>query len=477
MAQLREVQVGAEQLERFDTVIGPERTERFVAAAAAARQELDGRTVWNVNSTASGGGVAEMLGVLLSYARGAGIDARWIVIEGTPDFFDVTKRLHNLLHGTTVPTLDDAAREVYEQVARDNGDALAEVVRPGDIVLLHDPQAAGMVGRMTEVGALVVWRAHIGTDEPNAHVEAAWSFLRPYLEAAHGFVFSREEHVHPWMPESSVTIVPPSIDPFAPKNQELRPEVVRAILGSCGLLPLDGRTPRFHRRDGSPGTVVRAATLVRGDTIPDPDLPTVVQVSRWDRLKDMAGVMEGFAHHIAAPTELVLAGPSVEGVTDDPEGAEVLAECVEFYDRLPARIQARIRLVTLPMEDVDENAAMVNAIQRHAAVVVQKSLQEGFGLTVSEALLKQRAVVASRVGGIQDQIEDGRHGLLLEDPSDLAAMGVAVTRLIGDGELRRELGAAGRERVLDRFVGDRHLIQYAELFGSLLRRREQPANR
>jgi trehalose synthase len=463
--QLTEVQVGAEPLERFRPLIGDERTDRFLEVAAAAREALAGRTIWNVNSTASGGGVAEMLSVLLAYARGAGIDTRWLVVEGTPAFFDVTKRLHNRLHGAPgTGELDEAARETYADVTAANAEALAPLVRPDDVVLLHDPQTAGMVPHVVRTGARVVWRAHIGTDVPDEHVADAWDFLERHLRPAHRFVFSRREHVHAWMPEDRVSIVSPSIDPFSPKNQDLDPATVRSILACIGLVPGPLGATTFHRRDGSPGTVVRAASLVRGEPVHDPDVPLVVQVSRWDRLKDMAGVLRGFAAGVPAPAELALVGPVVESVTDDPEGAEVLAECARAWDELPPDVRARIRLVCLPMQDTDENAAMVNAIQRHAAVVVQKSLQEGFGLTVSEALIKERAVVASRVGGIQDQVRDGVDGVLLDDPRDLGAMAAAVRGLLEDDDRRAALGRSGRARVLGQFVGDRHLTQYAELF-------------
>jgi trehalose synthase len=198
----------------------------------------------------------------------------------------------------------------------------------------------------------------------------------------------------------------------------------------------------------------------------------VLQVSRWDRLKDMAGVLTGFADHVADlpdDVHLMLAGPDAAGVTDDPEGAEVLAECrAIMLERSPA-VQARIHLCSLPMDDIDENAYLVNALQRHAAVVVQKSLIEGFGLTVTEPMWKGKPVVASCVGGIQDQIVDGESGLLLDDPTDLDAYAVALGRVLGDDELAARLGHAAHERVRDRYLGDRHLMQYVDLFEQLYR--------
>ena len=196
----------------------------------------------------------------------------------------------------------------------------------------------------------------------------------------------------------------------------------------------------------------------------------VVQVSRWDRLKDMAGVLEGFVTMAAdgrVDAHLMLVGPDVSGVTDDPEGAAVLAECRARWRTVPESIRGRVHLASIPMDDVDENAIIINALQRHAYMVVQKSLVEGFGLTVTEAMWKARPVIASRVGGIQDQIVDERDGLLIDDPSDLDALATAIARLLDDCELADRLGAAGRARVHDQYLGDRHLAQFVDLFERL----------
>ena len=231
----------------------------------------------------------------------------------------------------------------------------------------------------------------------------------------------------------------------------------------------------FVRRDGGTGTVRPHHTsggLLLGDDPPPVDVPLVVQVSRWDRLKDMAGVMEGFVRAITdsdlAGAHLVLAGPEASGVSDDPEGVDVLAECEQQWRRLPHDVRGRVHLASIPMDDADENAVVVNALQRHAAVVVQKSLVEGFGLTVTEAMWKGRPVIASRLGGIQDQISNGRDGLLVDDPCDLDELARAISRLLEDPALARSLGTAARARVLSDFVGDRHLEQYVDLFDGLL---------
>ena len=265
-------------------------------------------------------------------------------------------------------------------------------------------------------------------------------------------------------------IIPPSIDPFSAKNQHLDAATVQAILATIGVL--DGEPPqapgRFARRDGTTGEVTRAG-LVTGDGRPGPADPVVVQVSRWDRLKDMSGVMRGFAEHVVpgGAGYLMLVGPMMSEVADDPEGALVLAECLAQWRALPAAARARVLLVTLPLDDVEENAAMVNAIQRHAQVVVQKSLAEGFGLTVAEGMWKGRPVVGSAVGGILDQIADGT-GVLLPDPADLAAFGSAVRQLLDSPDDARLMGKAGKEHIRENYVGDRHLARWAQLIDAIM---------
>jgi trehalose synthase len=225
----------------------------------------------------------------------------------------------------------------------------------------------------------------------------------------------------------------------------------------------------FTRRDGSPGRINRRVDVVQTGPPPHVDVPLVAQISRWDQMKDMAGVMNGFVEHVdpSLGAHLLLCGPAVTGVADDPEAAEVLDECVGRWRDLPHAARSRVHLACIPMVDADENAAIVNAIQRHASVVVQKSLAEGFGLTVSEAMWKRRPIVASAVGGIVDQIEDGVHGLLVGDPTDLRAFGSAVESLLGDRDAATKLAENAHLRVVDEFLGDRHLEQYALLFEQL----------
>jgi trehalose synthase len=468
---LHEVLLPRTSIAVLEPVIGREQYARLLTAAARFRDRLAGRTIWNVNSTAVGGGVAEMLQVLVGYIAGLDIAVRWMVIGGDPDFFAITKRLHNQIHGQadSAGPLSSADASHYGQVLGANADELLRQVRAGDIVLLHDPQTAGLAAPLVRAGARVVWRCHIGVDWQNDTTRAAWDFLRPYLAPAHGFVFSRRQYVPPWIPAEQAWIIPPSIDPFSAKNQQLDAATVQAILATIGVLDGEAQAPgRFTRRDGTTGEVTRAG-LVTGEVRPGPADPVVVQVSRWDRLKDMSGVMRGFAEYVvpSGAGYLMLVGPMMSGVTDDPEGALVLAECVAQWRGLPAAARARVLLVTLPLDDVEENAAMVNAIQRHATVIVQKSLAEGFGLTVAEGMWKGRPVVGSAVGGILDQIAGGT-GVLLSDPADLATFGSQVRRLLDSPDDARLMGAAGWAHIRENYVGDRHLILWAQLIDATI---------
>jgi trehalose synthase len=468
-----EIDVGTLDLERLIELLDAPQADRIRETAVRAREMFASRTIWNVNSTARGGGVAEMLQTLVAYARGSGVDARWLVVDGDPAFFAVTKRIHNRLHGAAGDggPLGGDEHAAYERTLEANSNALLARIAPGDVVILHDPQTAGLAPTLHDHGAIVIWRCHVGVDHPNDAAREAWAFLSPYVDAAEVVVFSREQFAWDTIEPERRRIIAPSIDALAPKNQDLSSQTVDAILRAARIRAGGGYggAPAFRRFDSSQGVVQRPAAVDEDQSL-GPDERYVLQVSRWDTLKDPSGVIDGFARFVAPHTDahLVYAGPAVDAVTDDPEGAGVLADARAQRAALDPDVRARVHLAMLPMADLEENAAIVNALQRDAAVVVQKSVAEGFGLTVAEAMWKARPVVASRIGGIADQIEDGRSGLLIDDPRDLAAYGGAVRRLLDDPETADAIGVAAMERVRERYLGTHSLLDYARVIEPLI---------
>jgi trehalose synthase len=448
---------------------------RLEAALEVGRSLLAERQLWNVNSTATGGGVAEMLRSWVGLARGLDVGMRWLVISGTPDFFTGTKRLHNFLHGEPgdLGELGKAERTVYERVSRANAAAVIAKLGPRDVVFLHDPQTAALIPPIAKSGRTVIWRCHVGADEANAYTRAGWDFLEPYVTQADACVFSRAEYVPPFCRDMVTAIVPPSIDAMSPKNQDMEAATVEAILRHVGLLA-DGRPetaqPLYTFPDGRTERVKRRCKLISAGSLPDVDSKLVAQVSRWDRLKDPLGVMRGFTMIASdgVDAHLILAGPSLRSVADDPDSTRAFREVEKDWHRLPGPLQSRVHLAQLPMRSLEENAVIVNALQRQATVIVQKSLKEGFGLTVTEAMWKARPVVASAIGGIRDQIENGVTGILLQDPFNLEEFGAATLGLLNDPAGAGKIGLAGRESVRKNFLENRHTLQYVDLLGRLL---------
>ncbi|UCD23456.1 MAG: glycosyl transferase family 1, partial [Gemmatimonadota bacterium] len=248
---------------RFSAVLGERGARQLQHTVEDAHRILGDRIMWHVNSTATGGGVAEMLQTLLGYERGAGLDARWLVIEGDTDFFALTKRIHNRLHGKMGDggDLGEAEHSHYQKITRMNARGVLRSVRPGDIVILHDPQTAGLASHLAELGATVVWRCHIGRDEMNQAASDAWDFLKPYLEHVDAFIFSRACYVPKWLANHPVFIIPPAIDAFSVKNEPMGRATCRSILNHIGLLDrmVANGDLDFVRLDGSTGRVERKA--------------------------------------------------------------------------------------------------------------------------------------------------------------------------------------------------------------------------
>ena len=462
-----EVLVVPRSVDALVPYVRPSHLARFRSTCDSSRRALHGRTLWHVNSTADGGGVAELLHQVLGYVTATDIDCRWIVIEGDEEFFRITKRIHNHLHG--VPgdggVLRGVERAAYMRVLQRELPGLRERVQPNDVVVLHDPQTAGLITPLVEAGSIVVWVCHVGVDRPNDLVRDAWRFLREDVRAADALVFSRRQYIWEGLGHERIAVIPPCIDPTSPKNIELATADIATTLRAAGVVAEVLRAPA--RPDGAI-EVRRRAEVVEEGPVPA-DRPLVVQISRWDRLKDHVHVAEAFARHVSPRLDahLLLVGPMAASVTDDPEGGLVLQENIDGWQRLDPAARRRIHIASLPVDDRIENATVVNALQRRADVVVQKSLAEGFGLTVAEAMWKRTPVVGSRVGGIREQIVDGRSGLLV-DPTDVAALGHAVSSLLRDPGFAQAIGHAGRDRIRGRFLPPHFLGRHLALIEDVL---------
>jgi trehalose synthase len=433
---------------------------------------LSGRKVWMVSSTARGGGVAEMTEKLVALLRQLGVPIEWAVIS-TPEagFFPFTKRLHNLIHGKGDPFISPGERTLYEKVSRDLADELSRHIGADDILVVHDPQPAG-VGALLKIkyGGHSVWRCHIGLDRETPETRAAWEFLAPYIGIYDHTVFSAAEYIPSYLPPGSASVIHPAIDPLSHKNRDLSPIKTTGILCNGGLLreyapvlspPFAERVTRL-RRDGTfgPADEEEIGLLFR---------PAVVQVSRWDRLKGWSELLEGFRRlkQRAARGELVLdewqrrrleivrlllVGPDPTGVADDPEAVEVVRELSHAYGRLEPEMQDDVALLLLPMGSVKINALMVNVIQRAASVVVQNSIEEGFGLVVTEAMWKKTPVLGSTACGIRQQIRDRVDGLLIDDPTDPDSVAESMFEILSSPETRSSYARTAQRRVHDEFL-------------------------
>jgi trehalose synthase len=439
----------------------PEGYDRAERLFGRLRGRFRGRTVSSVTYQ-TGGGLTDMLSSVLPYVRKGGIDAQWLRLIADADLRKVTRRLYNNLYGSAGDggPLGEDERAALAQVGA-AGDELVAGIRGGDVVVLHDPPTVALVEPAREAGALVIWRCHLGVDVPNEHARRAQEFLLPFVTEADAYAFTQRQYAWQQLDQDKVFTIPPSLDPLSTRNRELSPEAVLAILDRIGLTDSGSRAaPTFTRPDGSPQRVDRRAVIDQDVALPD-GAPVVAQVSSWEQLKDQSGTLDAFTTHCDDPeAHLVLVGPDDEG---RPEERAVLEELRRRREGVPAAVRERVHLLSLPVDDRDENAAMVNAIQRRADVIVQKSLAEGFGLSVTEAMWKEKPVIAAQVGGMKDQILDGESGVLIEDPRDLEAFGKAMAALLRDPERRRALGVAAKASVQKGYLTPSHVARYLEL--------------
>ncbi|MDD5679624.1 MAG: glycosyltransferase [Candidatus Omnitrophica bacterium] len=371
-------------------------------------QKFRGRVVQNVNSTPVGGGVAEILSRMVPLLKELGVDARWDFIKGGNQFFEVTKKFHNALHGRH-EEIDEHDYEIFMETSQEN---IKELNTYGDIVFIHDPQPIALIKKKAD--NKWIWRCHVDVSNPNSEV---WKFLKGFIVQYDASVFSAPSFTQD-LPIRQF-LISPSIDPLSDKNKELSQEVIDSVLVKYGI-------PK--------------------------DKPIITQISRFDALKDPAGVIKAYKKvKERIDCRLILAGGTA---ADDPEGIKVLEEVREKASGDPD-----IHILLLPQNDVE-----VNALQRASDVIMQKSLKEGFGLTVAEALWKAKPVVASNVGGIPLQIKHKYSGLLCHSVEGAA---FALKQMLNNSKYAKKLGENGREHIKNNFLITRHIRDYMLLFLSL----------
>lgn len=392
------------KIEEYAPVVG----QSLVDDLRLLGEKLKGKVLQNINSTPVGGGVAEILNRMVPMLNELGVDAKWDVIKGGEDFFGVTKKFHNALHGKA----EDITPRDFEIFMATSQENLENLKIYGDVVFIHDPQPIMLVKAKSE--NKWVWRCHIDVSNPN---ETVWNFLMEYIVRYDSTVFSAPAFSRK-LPIRQF-LISPSIDPLSDKNRELQPEEIEAVLKKYNIKK---------------------------------DKPIITQISRFDRLKDPVGVIEAYSRvKKYIDCQLILAGGTA---SDDPEGLLVLAEVTEKASK-----DKDIHILLLPQNDLE-----VNALQRASDVIIQKSLKEGFGLTVSEALWKARPVVASNVGGIPLQIKHKYSGLLCHS---IDGASFALKQLLSSPSYAKKLGENGREHVRNNFLITRHLKEYMLLFLSL----------
>jgi trehalose synthase len=410
---LQEVALGHKTLADYTHIVGKDLTEQIRELA----EPLKGKRVLHVSATAFGGGVSEILYTLVPLMRDVGIDAHWHVIFGKEEFFNATKLLHNALQGAE-ETLSDEQWEIFDEINAMNAEGLQG---EWDVVIVHDPQPIGLRRGALAKGGKWIWRCHIDLSTPNpAPIER----LLPMIEEYDASVWHMEQYVPNDMGRhrEAVNIIPPAIDPLSPKNMAFSPEDAAFVCRQFGI---------------------------------DVDRPLITQVSRFDPWKDPIGVIDAYRELTEQVPEAQLAMVG-SMATDDPEGMEYFQKTFEY-----AGGDEDIKILS-NLNNV--GAIEVNAFQSQSDVCLQKSIREGFGLTVTEALWKGRPTVAGNVGGIPLQIEDGVSGFLVNSPSECAQRCVEILR---DPGLGKQLGREGKEHARRRFLTPRLLRDWLQLFGDL----------
>lgn len=403
----------SEILQEYKAIVGEGVIQQLLQIADA----LKGMRIIHINSTAQGGGVAEILHKLIPLSQALGLNAEWKVIKGDADFFQCTKSFHNALQGNqTMPS--NSLLKKYEEINALNAEELRPILEEADIVFVHDQQPAALIKHFPNRKGKWVWRCHVDASRPNRHV---WKYLRDFIVLFDASVFSLDEFAqklpHP------IYLIPPSIDPLSEKNIELSKDEIASIYPTFNL---------------------------------DPERPMIAQISRFDQFKDPIGVIEAYrlAKRFKPALQLVLAG---SGAVDDPEGAGMLHKVQEA-----AKDDPDIHILFLP----PDAHRTINALQRAADIVLQKSTKEGFGLTVTEAMWKRKPVIGGNVGGIRLQVVDYHTGFLVNTPEGAANR---IRYLLQHSDKREAIGETARQFVKENFLLTRHLLDYLALIVTLMR--------
>lgn len=440
-------------------------------------------TIWMINSTSIGGGVAEMLPMLITMFKDTtNINIKWVVLQTkNKSFFNITKQIHNNIHGVfnpkTMEILNKSHRLILESICKKACDELIPLIKPNDIIIIHDPQPLAMIKFLKKSHKcndnIIIWRSHIGIDDKqNEITNKTWKFLKPYINLSDHIIFSLKDYIPNYIIKENkipYNIIPPAICPFTPKNIELTHNELLKILANSNIVYYPSSDSnkslswkyKVKRVCGKTGKLIECSN----DKYTNFNLlfnPIICQISRWDHLKGWIQLIHAFVYlkqnidkQYIKNMILILGGPDPSFIQDDPEGIKVFNDLCKYYQSLnnDINIQNSIYILSLPMNNRDENALIVNALQRLSSIIVQNSLREGFGLTVTEAMFKGTPIIASSVGGIKTQVFNQINGITINDPTNYKSVANSIINMINSGNIKmKKYAIKGKENVIDKFL-------------------------
>jgi len=468
-------------------------------------EKLKKTRVWVINSTSGGGGVAELLPRIMAPLRELNITIEWLTMStfDEPEFFLITKKIHNFIHGQNPSNVSlefsQKEKEIFEKVNRKNAqDFIERFLKPGDIVAIHDPQPIGMITeirkRYSTKEVPCVWRCHIGYEHETQETKSAWNFIKEYVVQYDYTVFTAPEYIPSYAPNPRV--ITPSIQPTDLKNKFLSFPDTKLILAKCGLINVDKKYLTEEEKYKYKVKIFKCGeplAIPVEEAAPEEfgilDRPLILQISRWDKLKGFSELIDAFADLKQHPEKyidrkhekskewlryierlgLVLAGPDASKIDDDPEALAVIRELMDKTCTLPSKIRESMLLLSLPLEVRWQNSLIVNALRSLAEINVQNSIREGFGLTLAEAMWKQKPCIATDVCGLRQQLRDKIDGLIVKDPCNPENLAKAFGELIQGGyEKREEYAKNAKKRIIDKFLVYSHITKYCDILREML---------